>query len=491
MKMMKDFSGLQKLFLAAISPAFILGGCQEKTEEEPLNVLWIIADDFSPDAGCYGNTLVKTPHIDQLAEKGVKYTNAFATNPVCSPSRSAFYTGMYQTTIGAHQHRTENRPELPEGIEVITEYFEEAGYFTSNGNGFPESKPGKTDFNFRADSIFDGSDWSQRAEGQPFFATVQIHYPHRSFESDSANPVDPAKVNLPPYYPDHPVSRKDWALYLESVQLLDERLGQILQRIDEEGLEDNTIVVFFADQGRPHLRAKQWLYDAGIHVPLIIRFPGEKHAGKVNEKLVSLIDLAPASLNYAGIQIPEHLQGIDFLNDTLMRNYIYAARNRTDAVVDHIRCVRGERYKYIRNYMPEMPYMQFGHYKAYRYPMWALMHVLNQRDSLTTEQALYMAPEKPAIEFYDTFEDPYEINNLAFNPNYKDIKDKMTIALNEWELQTNDPGSMDPDNYQELLQRRKEKYGERWAKRGFDADSIDIEAYLHWWENELGINRGK
>jgi len=484
---MRNLTGLQKLLLAAVSPALMLGGCQEKPEEKPLNVLWIIADDFSPDAGCYGNSLVKTPNIDKLAEEGVKFTQAYATNPVCSPSRSAFYTGMYQTTIGAHQHRTENRSELPEGIEVITEYFEEAGYFTSNGYGFPESRQGKTDFNFSADSIFDGSDWSQRAEGQPFFSTVQIHYPHREFERDTSNPIDPAKVTLPPYYPDHPVSRKDWSMYLESVQLLDKRVGEILKRLEEEGLEENTLVIFFADQGRPHLRAKQWLYDAGIHVPLIVRYPGKEKSGSVNDKMVSLIDMAPASLSFAGVEIPDHMQGIDFLNDTLEREYIFAARNRTDAVVDHIRCIRDHRYKYIKNYMPENPYMQFGHYKAYQYPMWALIHVLNNRNELTAVQALYMAPEKPAIEFYDTFEDPYEINNLAFDPDYKDIKDEMSIALSKWELKTNDPRNDDPDNYEDILVARKEKYGERWAQRGFNADSINKEEYLKWWEEELGL----
>ena len=455
-------------------------------DDSPVNIIWIVADDYSPDAGCYGNEVVSTPNIDQLAAKGRLYKNAFATNPVCSPSRSAFYTGMYQTTIGAHQHRTENVKPLPGPVKMITHYFREKGYFTSNGNGYPNSDEGKTDFNFEPEGeAFDGSDWSQRAQGQPFFASVQIHYPHRVFEEDTLNPVESNEVNIPPYYPDHPLTREDWSRYLESVQLMDRRVGQVLQRLEEEGLTENTAIFFFADQGRPMVRAKQWLYEGGIKVPLIVKLPSGIDPGTVSDELISLIDISAASLAVAGIDIPEHLQGQNFLVEDVDRDYIFAARNRTDAVVDYIRCVRDQRFKYIKNFMPEKPYMQFGHYKAYRYPIYTLLKVLHQKGELTPAQAKLMAEQKPPEELYDLQNDPYELNNLAEDPAYQQQLKRMRDQLEQWMVSTNDKGDYDPDNMEALQKRRWEKYGSRWQSRGIDPENINWESYLQWWEQKL------
>jgi len=452
------------------------------------NILWIMADDLSPDLGCYGNQLVHTPHVDRLAAQGVRFDQAFATNPVCSPSRSAIYTGMYQTTIGAHHHRTEQRSPLPEGIRVISEYFEEAGYFSSNGYGHPDSRPGKTDFNFEAVDIFDGTDWSQRQPGQPFFASVQIHYPHRTFEQDTLHPVDPDRVRLPPYYPDHPLARQDWSDYLESVQRMDRELGVVLDRLEKEKLLDNTVIFFFADQGRPHVRGKQWLYEGGIRVPLIVHWPGQIRPG-VSDQLVSLIDLAISSLRVAGIDPPPHLQGRDFLDaGSPPRQYVFAGRNRTDAVVDHLRAVRSPQFKYIKNLMPERPYTQFGHYKMYNYPVLTLLHVLHQQGRLSAAQAAFMQPGKPPEELYDLQKDPFETVNLAEDPRYRDTLAAMRKVLAQWTEETEDVGAADPDDYQALLERRWEKYGERWQQRGIpDPRQIDYEQYLAWWEKELGI----
>lgn len=477
-----------------LSLGMLCTGCepQESGSEHQAgrpNILWIIADDLSPDLGSYGNRLVHTPNTDKLASQGQRYTNAFATHPICSPSRSALYTGMYQTTIRAHQHRTFDRPPLPDSIRVITEYFDQAGYFTSNGDGSPDSKPGKTDFNFEAGDVFDGTDWSQRAEGQPFFASVQIYYPHRPFDQDTLHPVDPGQVELPPYYPDRPLSRKDWSDYLESVQHMDRKVGEVLHRLEEEGLAGNTIVFFFADQGRPHVRAKQWLYDAGLQVPLIIRWPGTITPGEQSDKLVSLVDISAASMAAAGIAPPEHLHGKNFFGEQ-SRNYIFATRNRADAVVDHIRAVRSDRFKYIKNYMPERPYTQFGHYKLYRYPMLALMHWLHEQDKLTPAQALFMRAEKPDEELYDTRNDPWEIHNLAGNAAYQDTLQQMREVLRQWQKRTNDPGDYDPDDYEEILKRRQEKYQTRWENRGIEnPKNIDFGRYVQWWKQKLGVSK--
>ena len=286
------------------------------------NILWVIIDDMSANFSCYGETLIDTPHLDEMAKKGVKFTNAYVTAPVCSPNRSAFITGMYQTSIGAHHHRSGRgrlQIQLPEGIRPVPELFQEAGYYTTI-TGWPNqgrSKLGKTDYNFGWNKeMYDGADWSERAEGQPFFAQIQLPGgKHRGGTRESAlkfanrmkqkfgSKTDPEKVVLPPYYPRDPVLLEDWAAYLDSVRLTDAFLGEILARLEEEGDADNTVVIFMTDHGISHARGKQFLYDEGLHVPLVIAGPGIA-AGEVRDDLVEHIDITATSLALAGIEIP-------------------------------------------------------------------------------------------------------------------------------------------------------------------------------------------
>lgn len=296
------------------------------------NILWLIAEDFCPDLGCYGTPIVRTPAIDRLASEGARYTRAFVTAPVCSPSRSAFMTGMYQTTIGAHQHRTPAKRPLPEGVRVITEFFRAAGYFTANCGGGNWTRRGKTDFNFQAPHPFDGTDWRQRGSGRPFFAQVNFGETHRTFKRDPENPIDPDRVKLPPYYPDHPVARRDWADYLECAQVPDRKVGAVLKRLEEDGLAGSTIVFFFfGDNGRPHVRGKQFLYEGGIRIPLIIRWPGHIEPGTVVDDLVSAIDFGATCMHLARIDVPSRMQGRPFLGPGATgRDVIVAARDRCD-----------------------------------------------------------------------------------------------------------------------------------------------------------------
>ncbi|GAJ02266.1 unnamed protein product, partial [marine sediment metagenome] len=272
-----------------------------KTTNRKPNILWILSEDICPDLSCYGTPAVQTPNLDKLAGEGVRFTSAFTTSPVCSTSRSAMITGMYQTTIGVHHHRSHRNDgyTLPKPVRLITDYFRQARYFTANvKTAAPGVKgSGKTDFNFKFSNAFDGSDWNQRQADQPFFAQLSISMTHRgghwkTVREKLDNPVDPAKVKLPPYYPDHPVARDDWATYLNSIQVMDGYVGKILQRLDDEGLSDNTVVIFIGDHGRCHVRGKQWLYDGGIHIPLIVRWPGRLKAGQVCDHLVSSIDIS-------------------------------------------------------------------------------------------------------------------------------------------------------------------------------------------------------
>jgi N-sulfoglucosamine sulfohydrolase len=418
------------------------------------NIIWILAEDISTELACYGTPVVQTPNLDRLATQGVRYTNAFTTAPVCSPSRSAMITGMYQTSIGAHNHRShrDDNYRLPTPVKPITEYLRQAGYFTvcaktpAPGVGSPL----KTDFNFVVDQpVFEGTDWSQRKEGQPFFAQITIDETHRgevwkTAVKEHKPQIDPATVVLPPYYPDHPVARADWATYLESIQLMDTYVGKILKRLDDEGIANNTIVVFSGDNGRCHIRDKQFLYDGGLHVPLIIRLAGQgrpRSVGTVNEDMVSAIDVSATILQWAGVALPVYLDGQSFWGlNAKKRDYIIAARDRMDETVDKMRCVRDKQFKYIKNYLPDKPYMQPNRYKERQYPMWNLLKELAQEGKLTPAQALFVAPTKPDEELYDIVADPHELTNLAALPTHWKTLQKMRGILTDWIAKTNDQG---------------------------------------------------
>jgi len=416
----------------------LTAGAQESAGKRP-NILWIISEDTGPEFGCYDYPLVHTPNVDGIAEQGVCFTSAFTATPVCSTSRSSFMTGMYATSIGAHNHRSHRGDgfKLPEGVHVFTKYLRDAGYFTALPGGR------KTDWNFAVDEKpYDSFKWDDLKDNQPFFAQYQFSETHRKFKRCLDHPVDPAKVGLPPYYPDHPVARQDWAMYLETVNVLDQKIGEVLARLEEDGLADNTIVFYFGDHGRAHVRGKQWLYDGGIRIPLVIKWPDRLKPGTVRDDLVSAIDFAPTCLKLAGVEPPAHMQGRVFLGDDEAPSpeMVFATRDRCDETVDRIRCVRTKRYKYIRNFMPERPYTQKNAYKERAYPMLALMRELHAEGKLTPEQQLFMAETRPAEELFDVQADPWEVKNLAGSPEHQDELKRLRAALDKWIVDTDDKG---------------------------------------------------
>jgi len=418
------------------------------------NILWLIAEDIGPTAlACYGQKAVATPNLDRLASEGVRYKYFYTTGPVCSTARSAFMTGMYQTTIGAHEHRTEDKKPLPEGVRVLPHWMKDAGYFTANVITLPESLgfkgAGKTDWNFISPGKrFDSNEWSDLRLHQPFFAQINFHETHREF--NGPNKVDPSKIELPPYYPDHPVTRQDYARYLDATMELDRKVGLILNQLDKEGLADNTIIVFIGDNGEAHVRGKQFCYEEGLHVPLIIRYPQSItapksfHAGSVDDRLLEAIDLAPTFLSMAGADIPLKMQGRPFFGEKTgePKQYIFGARDRCDETVMRIRTVRDARYRYIRNFTPEVPFLAPNNYKETQYPVWNLLKELNAAHKLTPVQAVLCAPRMPDEELYDLQSDPHEIKNLA---NSSTPEDQATLkrlrdVLNNWIKETHDRG---------------------------------------------------
>ncbi len=406
------------------------------------NILWIMIEDWSPDLSCYGTKGVHTPHVDQLASQGIRYESAFTTSPVCSTSRSAMMTGFHQNYIRANQHREYDKQPLPHGIKPIPHLFQEAGYFTALMSY-------KTDCNFTPNTkteLFMGEDWSDRNPDQPFFARITFGGTHRPWHRDPQRPIDIDEVELPPYYPDTPFCRRDWANGLEQMQLVDREVGTLLKRLDDEGLADNTLVFFLGDHGRCHIRGKQFLYDGGIHIPMIVRWPGKVDAGQVSDDLVMSIDVCATVLEAAGIEAPVPLHGKSLFSDEVKnRKYVFAARDKMDETHDSMRAIRSHDFKLIQNLMPERPWCQYNRYKEGAYPMLAAMNVMHMKGELTPQQAIFLASEKPEVELFDLKNDPHELNNLAGDPKYASVKAELLAKLNDWRTDVIDDQGVSDD----------------------------------------------
>lgn len=455
--------------------------------DTPPNIMWIIADDLSPELSCYGYPGAHTPNIDRLATEGARFTHAFSSAPVCSSSRSAFITGMWQTSIACQHHRTEDPQPLPADVQPLPELFRQAGYYVTNAQDPDGKKRGKTDYNFVYDAqqMYDGADWRQRKPGQPFFAQVQIKEPHRSFVNRPVTEERHKSAPLPPIYADHPLAHRDWAAYLQTIEILDAKVGEVLQSLEQEGVADNTIVVFFGDHGRPHVRDKQWLYDGGLHVPLLIRWPDNTPPASIRDELVSLIDLAPSCLRMAGIEVPENMQGVSFYpSQSSPQRFVVAARDRCGDADDRIRCLRTAQYKYIRNLRPELPYTQHSSYKEVQYPMLALMRQLNLKNKLTPVQAAFFADKKPTEELYDVIHDPWETNNLAASPEHQSLRQEMSDELDRWMTNSGDMGGTpetDPTLDEIIQASRRSTYEKPLKQRGLSIRPTD-QQMIDWWK---------
>jgi arylsulfatase A-like enzyme len=409
----------------------------------PPNIVWIVIEDASPHVGCYGETLIKTPNIDRMAREGIRCKNAFVTSPVCSSSRSAMISGMYQTTLGVHNHRSQtssgkgggNVPyydsyKVPKSVKLIPELLRDAGYYVTNKS--------KTDYNFIPTSkLYHGSDWKKAPADQPIFAQFQLS---GGKNRKAKSQADPDKVVLPPYYPDHPVLRQDWGKYLDSWVKTDEEVGRILADLEKAGRLDSTAVFLWTDHGVSHLRGKQFLYEEGIRVPMIIRLPKKQHKGTERDDLIEHIDIAACSLSLADIKIPDYVQGRDFLAaDYKPRKFVFAARDRCDETVDILRCVRDSRYKYVRNFMSHVPHAQPSQYKDGK-KILQVIRGLHKEGKLSEQQSRPFASRRPPEELYDLQSDPHELVNLATDPTHRDRLATMRKVLHQRMVETRDMG---------------------------------------------------
>ncbi len=453
----------------AASFAAVYGKQAVAQNEGRPNIVWILAEDASPNLGCYGEKTIATPNLDAMARDGVKFNAAFVTCPVCSPCRSAMVTGAYQTTLGIHNHRSQGDSEKRGGnkdyydsyrlpVKSIPEIFRDAGYHTTLSKKYPFDTFGKTDYNFIWDkeAMYDGADWRERPEGKPFFAQIMLSGGKNRGAKQHA--TDPAKVTLPPYYADDPVLREDWANYLNSWVQIDVEVKEILESIEEAGVADNTIVFFWTDHGVSHLRGKQFLYEEGSRVPLIVLFPDKRHAGEVREDLVTHIDIAASSLSFAGIPIPGHVQGVDlFSAGYTPRETVFAARDRCDETVDIIRSARAKRYKYIRNFLAHCSHMQPSQYKDGK-KITQTMRKLHEEGKLDALQDRIFAPTRPPEELYDLENDPHETKNLAGRMGHKNTLLKMRGALYDWMESSRDVGLIP----EPILEDMGRQYGNKY-----------------------------
>ena len=429
------------------------------------NIVWLIVEDMSADFSCYGQRDIQTPNVDALAANGTRFTRAFVTAPICSICRSALITGCYQTSLGAENHRSSvpgHLIQLPDGVRLVPELFREAGYHVNNltvedflrsaadAQASPRVKVAKTDYNFvwNPEAAYDPNHWLTRKDGQPFFVQVQLHGgKHRGQGNGREWPVKARRelgtttpetgLHLPPWLPEDPVIIEDWAQYLDTVRWTDREVGRIVEHLKDAGELERTVIFFMTDHGISHVRAKQFLYDSGTHVPLLVAGPTIA-AGKTREDVVEHINLAATSLALAGIALPPRMQARDILRtDYQPRQYVFAARDRADETVDLIRSVRDERWKYIWNGFPNRPYLQPNRYKDSK-PILQAMRRLHEIGGLTAEQSLIMAELRPVEELYDTQSDPWEFRNLAAAPEHSDRLLAMRLALLQWQQNTHD-----------------------------------------------------
>lgn len=424
----------------------LFGGPPVGHAESPArpNIVWIIAEDMSCHFGYQGEPLVKTPHVDRLAREGVIFDAAYVTCPVCSPSRSALITGMCQTTIGAHNHRSFRgtlKHDLPAPVRTIPEHFKDAGYYVCNGSDPRARTPGKTDYNFNySEDLYDGADYKGAASGQPFFMQFQLRG-GKFRRGDVVHPVSPDAVSLPPYYPDDPVMREDWAKYLNSVMFVDKEVGEIMARLEADGHAADTVVFFTTDHGISHARGKQFLYEEGTHVPLVVWAPGRVPAGSVRRELVSHIDIAATSLHFAGLAVPGHMEGRPLFGpDAHPREFVVSARDRCDETVERLRSVRRGPFTYIRNFYPERPHLQPNGYKDAK-DIVIRLRELHAEGRLAGHPAerLFTVP-RPREELYDRRSDPWELTNLADDPAHGQTLAEMRGILDAWIRETNDQG---------------------------------------------------
>lgn len=452
--------------LATLSICFTLpySWAQKKnTASKKPNIIWLMAEDMGTDLECYGTPGVQTPNLNRLAEEGAIFNKAYCPNPICSPNRSSMMVGAHQTVFNAHHHRSNRDRPLEAPYKPITSWLRDAGYTCILGNDLVMLKGTKTDCNFKHTAVgpYDGVNHfglfdrigNFEAADQPFFNQVQLKVTHRGdwwngIRENSKDPVSVNKIQLPPFFADTPEIRYDWAAYLDTVEYMDNEVGLIMEDIKKKGLEKNTIVIFIADNGRCNLRGKGYLQESGIHVPMIVWAPGYLKPGTVVDELVTTTDISATVLKLANAHLPDYLTGKPILgvDKPEYREYVRSARDIWDEIDECSRSITTKKFKYIRNYMPEVPWATDQAYLEINRPALHVMRRLKAEGNLSEAEMTFFHDNKPYEELYDLENDPDELNNLAENPEYAKVLKEMRARESEWQRENRDYGLEDLGN---------------------------------------------
>ena len=442
---------------AAVALACTVAALHPALEAKPPNILWLSIEDTGQQVEPY-DAYARTPNIARLAKQGVTFLEAYSHSPVCAPTRSGIITGMYPTAIGTHHMRSRMVP--PPFVKAFPEYLRRLGYYTTNNS--------KTDYNFPVPmTAWDDSGrtahWKNRPDpDQPFFAVFNFGSSHegsvrRQFAARTADPGagihDAAKLPLPPYYPDTPKVREAWAAYYDVVTITDRTIGEMLAELDEAGLGDETLVVFWGDHGVGLARGKRWIYDSGLKVPLIMRWPGHIEPDTRRSDFVQFLDLAPTMISVAGGEPPDHLHGRVIIGDGQgpEPEYLYHGRDRMDERYDMIRGVRNRRFLYVRNFESHRPWVQFMRTPS-QGPVYQELGRLKLAGGLGPLAAAFMQDTKPIEELYDVIADPHQVFNLAADPMYAGQLKLLREALTDWMRKMDDKGLVpEPELYRRMF----------------------------------------
>ena len=458
------------LNLRIIILVFFLTYSCSKNSQKPLNVVWISCEDMGPILGSYGNDIVKTPNLDKLASEGVRYTNAYSTVGVCAPSRFSIITGMYPARLGAHNMRTgdyhnyktpeevshrknigvidkegKNIPEYevvpPTHVKPFTEILRTKGYYCANNF--------KCDYQFNApftawDEVSSTVSYRDAPKDKPFFYVWNTLLTHESRIWERSNQpltVNPEDIIIPSYFPDIPEVRNDIARKYSNIEAMDKKVGELMNQLEEDGMLDNTIIMFWSDHGGNLLRQKRAVGNSGLNVPLIIRYPNKMDAGKVDERIVSLMDLGPTVLSLLNIEPPKHYDGKAIAGpyEDDPREYAFGTADRFDESTDMQRSVLDGRYVYVKNFLPELPLIYRNKYRE-RITMNSKLIQMDSFNMLEGDAAYIFMKTKPVEEFYDLANDPYEVHNIIDNPKYFKRINDFRVALENWQKEINDQG---------------------------------------------------
>ena len=479
---MKRKSKLSLFFLIML----LLAACKMTETKKPLNILWLVAEDLSPYyLNAYGDSRAPTPNLDRLAKEGVVYTHNFSVSGVCSPSRATLATGLYPNSFGAQNMRTLNQQAAareigiidyqavpPSEVKMVSEIMRENGYYTTN-NPKEDYQFFKSELAWDESSIY--AHWRNRPDDEtPFFSIFNFSVCHESrmwnfkehtFDGDQFPPERNIKkgnakientnvpllvpkdleVKVPPYLPQNEIGENAMRRMYTNIIRMDKGVGKILDQLEEDGLLDQTIVVWYSDHGGPLPRQKRLLYDSGLRVPLIIRYPDGTRAGERDDRLISFVDFPPTLLSMAGIPVPSYMQGQAFegaFSVKTPRTYIHGHADRFDERVDMIRAVRNKRFKYLKNFHPDRPYYLPV---AYREKMEVMQELLRMRDAGTLDeyQAQWFRTSKVEEELFDTENDPHELNNIAGDPAYADVLASLRAECERWIKAIDDKGFID------------------------------------------------